>query len=92
MQSQAGGLIKLDPDSIYLAQERQCANLQYVGKTATTTTSSRGTVRKGLSIKEQYVAQRARGAYIATVCQSEAAFDLSTAPKLLTQLTTTSRL
>ena len=26
---------------------------------------------------DQYIAQRARGAYIATVCQPEAAFDLS---------------
>ncbi|ELQ32750.1 hypothetical protein OOU_Y34scaffold01053g4 [Pyricularia oryzae Y34] len=29
--------------------------------------------------KQQYVAQRARGAYIATICQPEAAFDLSVA-------------
>jgi hypothetical protein len=53
-----------------------------VGKTDTTT-SSRGTVRQGLSTKEQYVAQRARGAYIATVCQPEAAFDLSTAAQAI---------
>jgi hypothetical protein len=77
-----GGLIKLDPDFISLTQERQCANLQLVGKTDTTT-SSRGAIQQGLSTKEQYVAQRARGAYIATVCQLEAAFDLSTAAQAI---------
>ena len=32
---------------------------------------------KDLSFKNENVAQRARGAYIATVCQPEAMFDLS---------------
>jgi hypothetical protein len=41
------------------------------------TISTKGTVRKSLSPQEQYVAQRARGAYIAAVCQPEASFDLS---------------
>ena len=40
-------------------------------------TSSKGKVRPRLSPKDQYVAQRARGAYIASICQPEAAFDLS---------------
>ena len=31
------------------------------------------------SANQAYLEQRARGAYIATVCQPEAAFDLSTA-------------
>ena len=39
--------------------------------------SSRGTVRRNARTKDQYVAQRARGAYIASVCQPEASFDLS---------------
>ena len=34
---------------------------------------------KGDSPRESYVQQRARGAYIASICQPEAAFDLSTA-------------
>jgi hypothetical protein len=71
-----GGIIQLQDDGITLTQERQCSNLKLVGKSANTT-SSRGVIREGLSIKEQYVAQRARGAYIASVCQPEAAFDLS---------------
>ncbi|TAQ87858.1 hypothetical protein B7494_g3834 [Chlorociboria aeruginascens] len=40
-------------------------------------TSTRGVTRKSLTPKDQYVAQRAKGAYIATVYQPKAAFDLS---------------
>lgn len=32
--------------------------------------------------KDQYVAQRARGAYVATMCQPEASFDLSFAAQV----------
>jgi hypothetical protein len=39
-------------------------------------------IRKQVSTKGQYVMQRARGAYIATVCQPEAAFDLSSAAQI----------
>ncbi|KAI0991737.1 hypothetical protein K3495_g16450, partial [Podosphaera aphanis] len=59
-------------DTITLSQEQQCKNLTLVTKTNSTSTSSRGAIRTGLSIKEQYVAQRARGAYIASMCQPEA--------------------
>jgi hypothetical protein len=45
-------------------------------------TSARGKTRDLLSTKDQYVAQRARGAYIASVCQPEAAYDLSIAPQV----------
>ena len=34
-------------------------------------------------MKDQYVAQRVQGAYIATVCQPEAAFDLSFAAQFI---------
>jgi hypothetical protein len=34
---------------------------------------------KSLGAKQAYLKQRARGAYIATICQPEAAFDLSVA-------------
>jgi hypothetical protein len=75
-----GGIIQLrDDGSVTLTQERQCKNLRLVANSTTDTTSSRGVTRKGLSTKEQYVAQRARGAYIASVCQPEAAYDLSVA-------------
>ena len=41
------------------------------------TISFRGIVYKGLNIKEQYIAQYMRGAYITLVSQLEASFDLS---------------
>jgi hypothetical protein len=73
-----GSLIQLDLEQcITLSQERQCQNLGPVHEKPTATTSSRGTVRNSLTPKEQYVTQRARGAYIASVCQPEASFDLS---------------
>jgi hypothetical protein len=78
-----GGVIQLKEDSITLTQERQCDNLGLVSNKSTSTTSSRGTVRQNLSTKEQYVAQRARGAYIASVCQPEAAYDLSVAAQAI---------
>ena len=75
-----GGIIRMDStDGITLTQERQCKNLKPVSDKETDTTSSRGIVRQNLSTKEQYVAQRARGAYVASVCQPEAAYDLSIA-------------
>jgi hypothetical protein len=74
-----GGIIHLENDGITLTQERQCKNLKIVNSKNTTTTSSRGTIRQDLSIKDQYIAQRVRGAYIASVCQPEAAYDLSVA-------------
>ena len=80
-----GGTIKIDNNSITLTQERQCKNLKIVNSKNTTTTSSRGAVRENLSIKDQYVAQRARGAYVASVCQPEAAYDLSVAAQAVEQ-------
>jgi hypothetical protein len=74
-----GGIIHADDTGITLTQERQCKNLRTVSNKNTTTTSIRGAVRKNLSIKDQYIAQRARGAYIASVCQPEASYDLSVA-------------
>ncbi|TAQ90470.1 hypothetical protein B7494_g1202 [Chlorociboria aeruginascens] len=44
--------------------------------------STRDVTRKSLTPKDQYVAQRAKGAYIATVCQPKAAFNLSFAAQL----------
>lgn len=73
-----GAVVHMDESGdITLTQERQCQNLQLVNEKGTaTTTSNRGVTRKDLDTRDQYVAQRARGAYIASVCQLEAAFDL----------------
>ena len=51
-------------------------------KGTATSTSTRGATRT-LTPKEQYVAQRARGAYVASVCQPEASFDLSFAAQVI---------
>jgi len=61
-----GAKIKLVQDKIILTQKGQAKNLRAIDPT------------KPDAI-QQYVAQRARGAYIASVCQPEAAFDLSIA-------------
>ena len=71
-----------DNSSIRLTQERQCQNLRLVTTQSIDLTSSRGEIRKAVTPTDQYVAQRARGAYIATVCQPEAAFDLSFAAQV----------
>jgi hypothetical protein len=79
-----GGNITLEREgSIVLNQERQCGNLQLVQPKATDLVGIRGGIRKGVSTKDQYIAQRARGAYIATVSQPEAAFDLSFAAQTI---------
>jgi len=78
-----GGIIHADTTGITLTQERQCKNLRTVSTKNTTTTSSRGTIRQDLSIKDQYIAQCARGAYIASVCQPEASYDLSIAAQAI---------
>jgi hypothetical protein len=46
-------------------------------------TSSQGITHKELSTKEQYVTQRARGAYIALVCQPKATYDLLVAAQAI---------
>jgi hypothetical protein len=83
LQPQANALSKHQDNILSLTQEKQCSNLRLVTLEKASTTSTRGIVRQGLTTKEQYVAQRARGAYIASVCQPEAAYDLSTAAQAI---------
>ena len=79
-----GGLIQLlMSNQITLTQERQTTSLALINERSSSTTSSRGIQRHNLTPKDQYVAQRARGAYIASVCQPEAAFDLSFAAQAI---------
>jgi hypothetical protein len=77
-----GGLITQKGNLIKLTQERQAQNLKLVTAKPTDLTSSRGETRKTVNTKDQYVAQRARGAYIATVCQPESSYDLSFAAQV----------
>jgi len=67
----------LQDGSISLTQERQCNNLSPITIKPATSISTRGIARVSLTLKDQYIAQRARGAYIASVYQPEASFDLS---------------
>ena len=73
-----GTMIRLAPSrDIMLSQETRVGGISLVKNHDASTTSSRGIVREKLSSREQYVAQRARGAYTASICQPEASFDLS---------------
>jgi Reverse transcriptase (RNA-dependent DNA polymerase) len=74
-----GGLIQRTDKGIYLSQKRQCNLIRQVQAAPVDISNSRGDTKKAATPQQQYVAQRARGAYIATVCQPEAAFDLSQA-------------
>src|SRR6266480_7628566 len=79
-----GGKIKLEPDNtIILTQERQCRNLNPVNVKPVNLTSSQGKIRTSVTPKDQFIAQRARGSYIASVCQPEATFDLSFAAQVI---------
>ena len=69
--------------SLYLNQERLCKNLRLVESKPSDLTSARGVIRKSVAFGDQYVAQKARGAYIATLSQPEAAFDFSFAAQVI---------
>jgi hypothetical protein len=65
-------------DTIYFRQETHIQGIQLINSAESTIIiSARGKVRIKLTSREQYVAQRAREAYLASICQSEASFDLS---------------
>jgi hypothetical protein len=76
------GLIQLVSNGITLTQEQQCKNLSLISTKLATSTGSRGATRT-LTLKDQYIAQCARGAYIASVCQPEASFNLSFAAQVI---------
>ena len=71
------GLITQIGNLIKLTQERQAQNLWLIIAKPMDLTSSHRETRKTVNIKDQYVAQRARGAYIATVYQPESLYNLS---------------
>jgi hypothetical protein len=78
-----GGIIETNGTAIALTQVRQYKNLKTVSNKNTTTTSSRGAIRQNLNIKDQYIAQRAKGVYISFVYQPKAAYDLSIAAQAI---------
>lgn len=73
-------LIELTSEgNLTLKQETQIAEISLVRNLMVSMTSAQGVICIELSFKEQYVAQRARRAYIASICQPEVSFDLSNA-------------
>jgi hypothetical protein len=72
-------IIERQENDIYLRQISQSEHLQLVQNVDIAITSSRDKIRLALISKEQYVTQRARSAYVASICQSKASFDLSLA-------------
>jgi maltodextrin utilization protein YvdJ len=69
---------RIDPnEAIYFRQETHIQDIQLIQSIDTIITSARGKMRTKLITREQYVTQRARDAYLTSICQSEASFDLS---------------
>ena len=69
-------LIAESAQGVILNQERTYVLICTVQEQNADTTSSRGKIWKNVTPAEQYVAQRALGAYVASMCQPEASFDL----------------
>ena len=61
---------------ITLRQEVHIGEISFI-KQQTTSSINRGVIRENLGTNDQYVAQRARGAYLASFCQPKVSFDLS---------------
>ncbi len=62
---------------IYFRQETHIQDIQLIQSIESIITNARSKVRTQLISKKQYVIQRAREAYLTSICQFEASFDLS---------------
>jgi hypothetical protein len=69
-------IIERQENDIYLRQISQFDHLQLIQNVDIAITSSKDKIRLALISKKQYVTQRARNAYVASICQSKASFDL----------------
>jgi hypothetical protein len=80
-------IILVDDDNdkfLLLTQSKQFDQIKLINLSfSINLTSSREEIRKMITLKNQYVAQRARGAYIATISQFKASFDLSFAAQTI---------
>jgi hypothetical protein len=75
---------RIDSHVIYFRQETHIQDIQLIQSTETIiTTSARDKVRTKLTSREQYVTQRTREAYLTSICQPEASFDLSHAAQFI---------
>jgi hypothetical protein len=66
----------LENDDIYLSQITQSNHLQSIKKINVDTISSQDVIRLDLTSKKQYVTQWAHEAYLTSICQLEASYDL----------------
>jgi hypothetical protein len=69
-------IIERQENDIYLRQISQSDHFQLIQNVDIAITSSKNKIKFALTSKEQYVTQRARSAYVASICQSKASFDL----------------
>jgi hypothetical protein len=69
-------IIERQENDIYFRQISQFDHLQLIQNVKIAIISFKDKVRLALISKEQYVTQRARRAYVASICQSKASFDL----------------
>lgn len=68
--------IKLDSNKMVVTKKSRVGEIFLVTDHIPDFTSSRGITRKQLLSKKQYLAWKARSAYITSICQSEAFFNL----------------
>jgi hypothetical protein len=77
-------LIFLSDSFLLLTQSKQFDQIKLINLSfSINLTSSREEIRKMIILKNQYVAQRTRDVYIATISQFEAFFDLSFAVQII---------
>ncbi len=70
-------IIERQKNDIYLRQISQFDHLQLIKNVDIATISFKNKIKLALISKKQYVAQRARDVYVASICQFETSFDLS---------------
>jgi hypothetical protein len=70
--------------SLLLTQSKQFDQIKLINLSfSINLTSSREKIKKMMTLKDQYIAQRTRDVYIATISQFEASFDLSFAAQII---------
>jgi hypothetical protein len=69
-------IIERQENDIYFRRISQFDHFQLIQNVDIVITSSKDKIKLALISKEQYVTQRARNAYVASICQSKASFDL----------------
>jgi hypothetical protein len=72
-------IIERQENHIYLKQISQSDHLQLIKNVDIAIINSKDKIKLALTSKKQHVTQRARDAYVASICQLETSFDLSLA-------------